>query len=213
MIRPGLAALGAAVLAAAWLGPLPGLARHAFAAHMALHMSVVAVGAPLLALGLSGGRFDPVPWKPGVFHPVLAPVLELIVVWGWHAPALHDAARSHPGVMIVEQGTFLGASLLVWFSAYGGGPAERAHRAGAGMLGLLLTSMHMTLLGALVGLAPRTLYAHPASSIRGMTGLEDQQVGGAVMLLVGGAVYLAGGVGLALELLRREPTGASEAFS
>ena len=51
LMRTGFAALAFAVLAAAWLGPLPDLARHSFAAHMTMHMAVVAVAAPLLALG------------------------------------------------------------------------------------------------------------------------------------------------------------------
>ncbi|MEG3158615.1 hypothetical protein ACKVMH_12180, partial [Lysobacter zhanggongensis] len=46
---------GLLVLAATWLGPLPGLSRGAFAAHMLMHMGVVAVAAPMIAVGLAGG--------------------------------------------------------------------------------------------------------------------------------------------------------------
>lgn len=38
--------LGWLVLAASWLGPLPEWAETSFAAHMTLHMSVVAIAAP-----------------------------------------------------------------------------------------------------------------------------------------------------------------------
>ena len=76
-----------------WLGPLPQLARRAFFAHMTMHMGVVAVAAPLLALGVAGGRFDPVRKAPAAVRSDSGSVLELVVVWAWHAPALHHAAR------------------------------------------------------------------------------------------------------------------------
>lgn len=192
---------GLLVLGAVWLGPLPGLAPHAFFAHMTMHMGVVAVAAPLLALGLAGGRFDPVHKAPRLFSPIPASVLELVVVWAWHAPMLHHAARHSTAGLAAEQGMFLGAGLLVWLSALGGGVRTDKRRAAAGVVGLLLTAMHMTLLGALLALSPRPLYDH-AAGFRGMTALEDQHLGGAIMLLVGGAAYLLGGLGLTLGLLR-----------
>lgn len=192
---------GCLVLAAAWLGPLPELARHAFSAHMTMHMGVVAVAAPLLALGISGGRLDPVRKAPGLFSPVPASVLELVVVWAWHAPALHHAARSSAVGVLLEQGTFLLSGLFVWLAAFGGDSLRRGSRTAAGVVALLLTSMHMTLLGSLLALTPRALYAH-AHGVSGLTPLEDQHVGGAIMLLVGGASYLLGGLWLTAGLLR-----------
>lgn len=200
-MRRGLVAAGGAVLAAAWLGPLPEWAPSSFTAHMTLHMAVVAVAAPLLALGWAGRASDPVRRFPLLFAPVPASLLDMAVVWGWHAPALHHAARSGSGVMALEQGSFLVAGVLVWLSAFGGDPERRPERAPAGVLGLLLASMHMTLLGALLGLAPRALY-RDGPALLGLSALEDQHAGGAVMLVVGGAVYLAGGVALGAGLLR-----------
>src|SRR5687767_8403180 len=78
---------GLLTLAAAWLGPLPALAQGAFYAHMTMHMLVVAVATPLIALGVAGSRLDPVWRAPRIFSPVPASLVELIVVWAWHAPA------------------------------------------------------------------------------------------------------------------------------
>ena len=198
--RIALLGLGLVTLAAAWLGPLPQLARQAFAAHMTMHMAVVAVAAPLLALGIAGGRFDPVRRAPAVFGPIAASVLEAVVVWGWHTPALHQLARHAPAGLMVEQGMFFVAGLLVWLSAVGGDPRDRASRAGIGIVALLLTSMHMTLLGALLALPARALYPH-ATGLAGLTQLQDQQLGGAIMLVVGGLAYLLGGLWLIARLL------------
>jgi putative membrane protein len=200
MRRP-LLLCGFFTLAAAWLGPLPQLAPRSFAAHMAMHMGVVAVAAPLLALGIAGGRLDPVRKAPGLFAPVPASALELVVVWAWHAPALHHAARHSPAWLVVEQGTFLLAGLLVWLSAFGGDARGDGSRRAAGVVGLLLTSMHMTLLGALLALTPRPLY-HLVERASTPTPLDDQHLGGALMLLAGGVSYLLGGLWLTAGLLR-----------
>ena len=68
-MRRALLIPGLLILAAAWLGPLPQLAGRAFFAHMTMHMGVVAVAAPLIALGMAGGRCDPVRWRPAWFPP------------------------------------------------------------------------------------------------------------------------------------------------
>lgn len=201
---------GLVVLAAVWLGPLPGLARTSFAAHMTMHMGVVAVASALLALGVAGGRRDPVPRAPALFSAIPASVVELVVVWGWHLPVLHHAARHTTTGLVAEQFFFLLSGLYLWLSALGGMARPEGRRAGAGLVGLLLTSMHMTLLGALLALSPRALYAHGAVAAGGLTPLEDQHLGGAIMLLVGGAAYLAGGLYLAAGLVRAR-THAPEA--
>ena len=192
---------GLAVLGAAWLGPLPALAPRYFSAHMTMHMAVVAVAAPLIALGVSGGRLDLTHRYPALMSPIPASLLELLVVWAWHAPALHHAARSSLGGLVLEQGAFLLSGLLVWVAAFGSESARSGVRAGAGVVALLLTSMHMTLLGALLALAPRALYTHGTTG-EASSALEEQHLGGAIMLAVGGASYLAGGLWLSIRLLR-----------
>jgi putative membrane protein len=131
--------------------------------------------------------------------------VELLVVWAWHAPALHQAARATPGGFILEQACFFAAGLLVWISSVGGGSRRPHERAGSGVAALLLTSMHMTLLGALLALSPRALYPHEGhGGHSSLSALDDQQLGGAIMLVVGGIAYLAGGLGLTVRLVRRK---------
>jgi putative membrane protein len=205
MKRGGFLILGLLTLAGIWLGPLPQLARQSFSAHMAMHMGVVAIAAPFLALGIAASSFDPVRRRPALFPPIPISVLELIVVWAWHAPVLHHAARDGFAGLAAEQGAFLVAGLLIWLAAFGGDPRRRHERAGAGVAALLLTLMHMTLLGALLALTPRTLYEH-ARHLPSLTPLEDQHLGGAIMLIIGGVSYLAGGLWLTAGLMR----GANE---
>ena len=78
------------------------------------------------------------------------------------------------------------------------GSAASAGRASpaAGAFALLLTSMHMTLLGALLALAPRPLFGEGTVTCLGLSldAAQDQHLGGVLMLMIGGAVYLAGGL-------------------
>lgn len=178
--------LGLLALLIAWMSPLPQLAHQSFSAHMLMHMLVVGVAAPLLSLGIVRSR-DLAFSYPWLFAAIPASIGELIIVWGWHAPLPHHFARHSQWGIFFEQGSFLLAGLWVWISCLS--PTQR----GAGVIGLLLTSMHMTLLGALLALAKRPLYAHEAE-FWGLSPLTDQQLGGAIMLVVGGVVYLWGGV-------------------
>ena len=196
------AALALVVLGFAWLGPLPELARQSFAAHMTMHMAVVAVASPLLALAISGTTADPVRAMGRVFAPIPMSIVELVVVWAWHVPALHHAARQDSWALIFEQGSFLTAGFVLWIAAIGGDRDQRRLRAGAGVVALLFTSMHMTLLGALFALANRPLFQHAPDASAAVASLADLHLGGAIMLLVGGAVYLLGGLSLMAGVLR-----------
>ena len=165
--------------------------------HMAGHMIAVAIAAPFLALGLSQGRLDPARLWPGLITPMAMMLVELVTVWLWHLPALRAATMTSLPMLGLEQVSFLGAGLLLWSSVL------RADHRAAGIGALLLTSMHMTLLGVLIGLAPRPLYAAADHHLAGMDPLIDQQLGGVLMLLVGGASYFIGGLVLLASLLRQ----------
>lgn len=201
---------GVALLALLWLGPLPQAARSgSFTAHMLLHMALVTAVPVALALAVVGSRRDPVRRRPALFAPLPVSALELAVVWAWHAPALHRLARDRPGAFALEQALFLGVGLWLWLAVLGGAARRRA---GAATLALLLTSMHMTLLGALLALAPRPLFDHlGAASGETVTAmLRDQQRGGALMLLLGGAAYLLGGLVTSARMLRAPEGGAAQ---
>ena len=152
--------------------------------------------------GLAGTRLDPVRRCPALFAPIVASVVEFVVVSGWHAPSLHHAARSSTVMFAIEQATFLAAGLSLWWSAVGGWPPADRWRSGAGAAAMLFTSIHITLLGALFALTPRPLYVHAPAAATGMSAVQDQQLGGVIMLVVGGASYMIGGLWLTSRVLR-----------
>jgi putative membrane protein len=188
---------GASVLSAGAVA----LAPYGMTGHMAAHMIAVAVAAPLLALGLRGTSADPVRLGGPCANPLALSMVELAVVWLWHLPGARAAVGHHLPLLAVEFACFLLAGTLLWSAVLAARPASSA----AGVGALLLTSMHMTLLGALIGLAPRLLYpeaSHAPPS--GLSPLQDQQLAGVVMLMVGGVSYLLGGLVVLARLLRVE---------
>ncbi|MCV3739274.1 cytochrome c oxidase assembly protein [Rhizobium sp. TRM96647] len=180
-----------------------------FTVHMVLHMGTVAVAAPLLAYGLIGTGLK-IPRKDVWMTPILASVVELIVVWLWHVPALRAMADASAYVSVLELFSFLVAGLLLWIACLR--PGRDGEGRLAGTMGLLFTSMHMTLLGVLLALAPRPLYGGQEVSCFGipLDASSDQQIGGVVMLVVGAASYLIGGVALLSGVLRIEVELARE---
>lgn len=197
-VRAWVPMAAAALLAVAWTGPLPLLARGSFTAHMGLHLLVVAAAAPLLALAVLQQR-GPRLRALRVLSPLPASLVELVVVWAWHVPVLHHAARTGLGPFVAEQALFLAAGLLFWLSIIGAASGARGHAAGTALVALALTLAHMTLLGALLALGPRPLYGHGGNAAQA---LADQQRGGALMLLVTAIVYVTAGVAVGHRLLR-----------
>jgi putative membrane protein len=198
--------LGLLMLLLIWAGPLLSTWRDSFAAHMLAHMGVVAIAAPLIAIGI--GPFierkrllASSPERPLLPLALIASLVEFVVVWGWHAPAARLWAESSILAAVLEQASFLLAGLFLWLTAIG--QKETPARDAAGAFALLLTSVHMTLLGALLSLAPRPLYGTGDVTCFGLVldAGQDQALGGVIMLMIGAAVYLAGGIFLLARLL------------
>src|SRR5688572_21600539 len=189
MTRRATLLLAMVTLAVAWIALARNRESQPFHEHMAVHITLVAMVAPLLAFTIAGSSWDPFR-KSAAWSPVVISLAELVVVWVWHAPAMHELARRSTVALAAEQLSFLLSGVLLWTAVIGG---EQVSRNGGGILALLLTAMHMTLLGALLALSPRPFYEH-SHAIPLSFALHDQHLGGAIMLVGGGVTYLAGGL-------------------
>lgn len=206
-LNPGLRhwpiGAGLVVLAVLWLGPLHSIAARVFSVHMALHLGVVVIAAPLLGIGLKRWRGDGAGAQPRLTGAVIASVFEMVVVWGWHAPPLQQAASSSLTAFVAQQGSFLLAGVWLWWLSFSGNTRTAA---GVGALAMLLTFMHMTMLGVLIALTPELLYAPEVYAGADLAErLFDQRVGGILMAIAGAFPYLVGGLVLANRLLSDPP--------
>lgn len=172
-------ALVVMVLAVAFISPLCALSSALFAARTVHHLLLVCVAAPLIAFALpraSSVRFGAV---------MIATVLQAVVLWFWHAPALYEAALSNDLVYALMEVTLLGASVLFWLMI-------RAAPAPTAALGLVLTMVQMGMLGALLVFAGSAVYSPhlTTTAVWGLTPLEDQQLSGLIMWAPAAGIYL-----------------------
>jgi putative membrane protein len=215
-------AFGWLTLAAVLGGPIEQWSEHSFAMHMLQHEVLMLVSAPLLVWSrplatwawalpqAHRARLHPLrdrawlahAWR-GVTGPLGALLLQLVVIWLWHAPRLFDAAVRDPWVHAAQHASFLVGALCFWWATL---RSRRAHYAGKSTASLFLTMLITGALGALLTFAPSVwydAYAH-ATSPWGLTPLEEQQLGGLIMWIPGGTVYFATALWLLQGFLRPE---------
>jgi putative membrane protein len=204
---------GVTVLIVALVSPLDALAGTLLSAHMVQHGLLVAVAPPLLVLGRPGVALAwalPGRWRRGaralrvasdsLSRPPLAAVLHGLALWVWHAAAAFDAALAHGAVHALEHVSFLGTALLFWSAVVG---ARASRRAAPALGAMFATLLHGGILGALITLAPQTLYRwyRGRTELWGLSPLEDQQLAGLLMWVPLGTIYLAACVVLASRLV------------
>jgi cytochrome c oxidase assembly factor CtaG len=114
---------------------------------------------------------------------------------------LFQATLTHDWVHAAQHISFLGSALLFWWSLLG---SRKRIDNGAGILYLFTTGVHTSILGALLTFTPSVWYpAYLSTAPRwGLTALEDQQLGGLIMWVPAGIVYIIAGLALLGNLLR-----------
>ncbi|MEX1031949.1 MAG: cytochrome c oxidase assembly protein [Cellvibrionaceae bacterium] len=194
----------------ALFGPMDAWAETSAAMHMAQHMLMMVVIAPLWVfarplpqlLSLSPRITNRV-WKPLLrlaAYPMLTAFLHGAVIWFWHAPRFYVLALENPWWHMVEHACFLLSAGLFWWSVL----RSSQRNAPFAFLAVLFTLMHTGFLGALLTFANAPLYGewYGAGSE-----LQSQQLAGLIMWVVGGLPYLAAAAWIGLrwfqQLLRR----------
>lgn len=215
------------VVAAALMPPIHTLGEMLFSVHMVEHELLMAAAAPLLVLGrpliaflwalpqparrdlgsLSRGQAVRRVWLFGT-SAFVAWAIHAIALWIWHLPALFEAALASDLVHSLQHLCFLGAALLYWTSLL-----HRRHDAegrGVAVISLFATTLHSSILGALLTLGTVAWYPlyGGRSAAWGLTAIEDQQLAGLVMWVPGGLVYMGAALALAAMWLRESETRA-----
>jgi len=202
--------LGWLASVAALLSPIDPLGGQLFSAHMVQHEILMLIAAPLLVVGRPIGAFLwglPPAWRRHAWQtcrrsgvqgfvrwltgPATAWLVHAIALWGWHVPVLFDASVRSDLVHTAQHASFFGTALAFWWALVRPGAGRATH--GLAALYILTTAMHTAALGALLTFAPSvwyTVYVDTAPTW-GMDALEDQRLGGLIMWVPAGFVYLA----------------------
>ncbi|HEY9198853.1 MAG TPA: cytochrome c oxidase assembly protein [Gammaproteobacteria bacterium] len=209
---------GWGALALALGPPLDPLGGWLFSAHMLQHEILMLLSAPLLVLSRPFGyllwglpraarhafaRLNRVPWlRAGgawLVSPHGAWIVHAVMLWGWHLPFLFAASLTNDAVHAAQHTGFFVSALLFWWALL----MNRGRSAGA-VIYLFTTALHSGALGAMLTFAPTVWYApYQTTTLRfGLSALEDQQLGGLIMWVPSGLVFLAAGLAMVARALR-----------
>ena len=196
------------------VSPLHKLGEALFSAHMVQHELLILIAAPLLVysrplapflwsfpLALRvrwGGRAKDPRWLRfwrALTAPLTAWTLHAAALWGWHIPVLYQQTLVSEWLHALQHASFLGTALLFWWALM---HEQRARNYGASVAYIFTTTIHSGALGALLTFAPGLVYPLYAgrTAAWGLSALEDQQLGGLIMWVPSGIVFIAIGLWL-----------------
>lgn len=189
-LRPGgsrrtawLFGIGWTTTALALISPLCALSVSLFGARVGQHMVLTLIAAPLVALGFPADRKR----IPG--QELWAAFAFAATLWVWHSPGPYGETFLSPVIYWTMHITTWGAAVFFWWTVLRA-PVDRL---GISIAATLMTGLQMALLGAVITWAREPLYwPHLITPFEwGLTPLQDQQLGGTLMWVPGGAIFLA----------------------
>jgi putative membrane protein len=220
-------AAGWLTLVVALVSPLHPWGSVLFSAHMTQHELLMLVAAPLLVLGRPMIPFlwalpkkvareisswTKARWWRAIWTAMTAPfvawLIHAVVLWTWHLPVLFQATLDSEFIHALQHASFLGSALLFWWAVLHG--RQRAMGFGVAVLYMFTTALHSGLLGALLTFARTLWYPIYSDTTQpwGLSPIEDQQLGGLIMWIPAGVVYIIAGLALFAGWLRESDNRA-----
>ena len=205
---------GLAALAFAFLPPLRTFETRLFSVHMIQHELLIEIAPSLLWLGnpvlfllwglpdrlrnhvgrrLLSRRSPFRRWLGLLTAPRIALIAYIGTVSLWHLPPIYDAAIRYAWLHGVEHASLLATALLFWWYVIGAPPHIHAAPGRWLSIGYLLIAYAQNeVLGVGITLIQQPLYASHQTGLPhpwGLTPLQDQALGGAIMWIPGEFIY------------------------
>jgi len=182
-------------------GPLHDLSDdYLFSAHMVQHLVLTLLVTPLLIAGTPGWMLRPALRSRAVAAiarrittgPAAFAIFNVTIVV-WHLPPLYNYALAHHPVHIAQHLCFLVASTIMWWPIMSTMPELPRLSYPKQMLYMILLTLPMTMVAMIITYASTLLYPLYASAPRviGLSPLQDQRLGGLIMWIPGGLVFVA----------------------
>ncbi len=194
--------LGIALWVIGFFSPLHGLSDELLSAHMAQHLLIADLAAPLLLAGARNPVLGFLLPRPALVtfarsprlrgatrwlrKPLVAVPVYVVVLYGWHFSIFFEAAVRNPFVHALQHMSFVAIGVLVWWSAlepkrrrFSGELWKVPYLIGARMAGMFLgMSFVLIRVPVYVGVYGAGDRGH------GFSALADQQTAGAMMVAV-----------------------------
>jgi cytochrome c oxidase assembly factor CtaG len=211
---PQLAAFCGAVLVMliALVSPIDALGEdYLFSMHMVQHILLGDIAPLLVLLSLSRVIMRPLTRRLmgieralGPFaHPATGIVVWLTMIYVWHIPAMYDAALNHSGIHALEHTCFFAGGIAVWWPLIQPVPMRRK-LTGLGVFGYLVAAkISIGLLGIFLTWSHGVAYPYyeHVPRIWGLSAIEDQNLGGAIMMVEQSIVLVIAFVILFIRML------------
>ena len=211
---PQAAAFAAAmlVLLAALVSPIDRLGEdYLFSAHMTQHILLGDIAPLLLLLSLSRvimrpatRRFAGIERRLGALaSPPVFIALWLALIYLWHIPALYNAALQHPAAHALEHACFFTGGVAVWWPLIQPVPMRRKLTGMGPLLYIFAAKVGLAALGIYLAWSTGVaydFYLH-VPRIWGLSAVEDQNVGGSIMLVEQSLVLVTAMTVLFLRML------------
>jgi cytochrome c oxidase assembly factor CtaG len=181
-------------LLAALVSPIDRLGEdYLFSAHMVQHILLGDIAPLLLLLSLSRvimrpatRRLSRVERRLGsLASPPVFIAIWLGLVYLWHVPALYDAALEHPLAHALEHACFFAAGVAVWWPLIQPVPMRRRLTGMQPLLYIFAAKVGLAALGIYLAWSTGVAYDYytHVPRIWGLSAVEDQNAGGAIMLV------------------------------
>jgi putative membrane protein len=215
-------------LVIALVSPLDPMSDELQSAHMVQHMTLMSLSAPLFILGAPATVMlwaAPAPWRQRLmgwrrvewirarwywlWQPLIMCGLYAAVLWVWHLPVLYEAALRNRWIHEIQHLMFFIVACMFWRVLID--PLARLRLSyGAGVIYLFATSLHATVLGVFLALAPRPWYGDYIGRTEAwnLSALEDQQLAGLIMWMPACMIYALAAAGIFALWLREMPAEA-----
>tara|TARA_B100000586_G_scaffold84932_1_gene60203 strand:- start:565 stop:1380 length:816 start_codon:yes stop_codon:yes gene_type:complete len=170
-----------------------------FSAHMVQHVLLTLVSPPLLILGTPGWLISPLVRKSValkiakvIVHPVSAVVVFNLVFSIWHLPVLYELSVSYHSVHVGEHLLFMMAAVVMWWPICSVVPELPRLSYPLQLIYLFVMSLAQIVVFGIITFAPEPIYEHYVEAPRlwNITPLMDQQIGGIIMKVGSGFLFL-----------------------
>jgi putative membrane protein len=193
---------GMALWAIGFFSPIHSLGEELLSGHMAQHLLIADLAAPLLLVGARNPILAFLIPRPalvtlarsqrlrsafrGLRRPLVAVAVYVLVLYGWHFSIFFEAAVRYPVVHALQHGSFVAIGVLVWWSAL-----EPKRRRVPGelwkvpyLVGARMAGMFLGMSFVLIRVPIYTGVYGAGDRGHGLSAVADQQVAGAMMVIV-----------------------------
>jgi putative membrane protein len=181
-------------------GPIHDLSdTYLFSAHMVQHLLLTMLMPPLMILGVPGWMLRPLlrnrvisAIARRVTKPITCFVIFNLVIAVWHLPIFYNAAMDNHNIHILEHLMFMAAAVLMWWPITSQLPELPRLSYPGQMLYCFLMILPMSIVAIYISMADQVLYPaySAAPRVTSLSPLEDQLLGGLIMWVPGGVIFM-----------------------